>query len=97
MSLTVAPGKVTAVVGFSGSGKSTLMCLLQRFYDVDEGCISLDGHDIRSLDPSWLRTVIAAVLQGWFQHLRIGGLWLGLGSRAAADSFPRACPFRHIY
>ena len=63
VSLTVAPGKVTAVVGFSGSGKSTLMCLLQRFYDVDVGCISLDGHDIRGLDPSWLRTVIAAVLQ----------------------------------
>jgi ABC-type multidrug transport system fused ATPase/permease subunit len=64
VSLTIAPAKVTAVVGFSGSGKSTLMCLLQRFYDVDSGCITLDGHDIRSLDPSWLRTVIAAVLQG---------------------------------
>lgn len=64
VSLTVAPGQVTAVVGFSGSGKSTLMCLMQRFYDVDSGCISLDGNDIRALNPSWLRTVIAAVLQG---------------------------------
>jgi ABC-type multidrug transport system fused ATPase/permease subunit len=64
VSLTVAPGKVTAVVGFSGSGKSTLMCLLQRFYDVDSGSITLDGQDIRSLNPAWLRTVIAAVLQG---------------------------------
>ena len=38
-----------------GSGKSTVAALLERFYDVDNGKITLDGKDIRSLDPSWLR------------------------------------------
>uniref|UniRef100_T1J598 Mitochondrial potassium channel ATP-binding subunit n=1 Tax=Strigamia maritima TaxID=126957 RepID=T1J598_STRMM len=54
-SLKIPPGKVVALCGISGSGKSTVATLLERFYDVKEGCITLDGHDIRTLDPSWLR------------------------------------------
>ncbi|XP_049787869.1 mitochondrial potassium channel ATP-binding subunit isoform X1 [Schistocerca cancellata] len=53
--LELPAGKTVAIVGSSGSGKSTVAALLERFYDVDKGCISIDGVDIRNLDPSWLR------------------------------------------
>jgi ATP-binding cassette, subfamily B (MDR/TAP), member 10 len=92
VSLTVAPGQVTAVVGFSGSGKSTLMCLMQRFYDVDSGCISLDGNDIRALNPSWLRTVIAAVLQGSAVRVCCASSFCFL----RAYPLPRTGPFCHF-
>jgi ATP-binding cassette subfamily B protein len=92
VSLTAAPGKVTAIVGFSGSGKSTLLCLLQRFYDVDSGCITLDGRDIRSLNPSWLRTVVAAVLQGSAVES-----FLLICSALLAHSLCRACSFCDFY
>ncbi|CAB3387082.1 Hypothetical predicted protein [Cloeon dipterum] len=54
-SLKVPAGKVIAIVGSSGGGKSTIASLLERFYEVDEGRITLDDFDIRKLDPSWLR------------------------------------------
>ena len=95
VSLTAAPGKVTAVVGFSGSGKSTLMSLLQRFYDVDSGCITLDGHDIRGLNPSWLRTVVAAVLQGAIFR-RAVQFWT-IMFLSSANSLIRARPFCHLH
>ncbi|CAH2004100.1 unnamed protein product [Acanthoscelides obtectus] len=53
--LTVPAGKTIAIVGASGNGKSTVVALLERFYDVKEGSITLDGQDIRTLDPTWLR------------------------------------------
>ncbi|XP_072391053.1 mitochondrial potassium channel ATP-binding subunit isoform X2 [Diabrotica undecimpunctata] len=53
--LSVPSGKTVAIVGASGNGKSTVVALLERFYDVKDGSITLDGHDIRTLDPSWLR------------------------------------------
>lgn len=55
LSLDVPAGTVVAIVGASGAGKSTVASLLERFYDVDAGRITLDGHDLRDLDPSWLR------------------------------------------
>ncbi|XP_036617197.1 mitochondrial potassium channel ATP-binding subunit [Trichosurus vulpecula] len=54
-SLTLPPGKIVALVGQSGGGKSTVASLLERFYDPTEGTVCLDGQDLRSLDPSWLR------------------------------------------
>ncbi|XP_026876115.2 mitochondrial potassium channel ATP-binding subunit isoform X1 [Electrophorus electricus] len=54
-SLTLRPCKTVAIVGESGGGKSTVAALLERFYDPDSGVIMLDGLDIRTLDPSWLR------------------------------------------
>jgi ABC-type multidrug transport system fused ATPase/permease subunit len=63
ISLTAAPGTVTAIVGPSGSGKSTLMNLLLRLYDPDHGLIAIDGHDLRDFSVDSLRKNIAIALQ----------------------------------
>ncbi|KAL1129860.1 hypothetical protein AAG570_012804 [Ranatra chinensis] len=55
LNLSLPAGKTVAIVGSSGNGKSTIAALLERFYDINEGCITISGLDIRSLDPSWLR------------------------------------------
>ncbi|MES1947237.1 ABC transporter ATP-binding protein [Salinisphaera sp. C84B14] len=59
----IAPGSKLAVVGQSGAGKSTLARLLFRFYDVDAGRITVDGHDIRRLSLASLRDTIGVVPQ----------------------------------
>ncbi|MBX5481715.1 MAG: ATP-binding cassette domain-containing protein [Myxococcaceae bacterium] len=61
--LSLAPGERVAVVGPSGAGKSTLAALIGRLYDPDEGRILLDGADLRTLDPEWLRRQIGVVSQ----------------------------------
>jgi ABC transporter fused permease/ATP-binding protein len=61
--LTIAAGEVVALVGPSGAGKSTVASLLLRFYDPQEGRVSFDGHDVRALDPRWLRGHIGTVAQ----------------------------------
>lgn len=53
--LTLPPCRTVAIVGESGGGKSTVAALLERFYDPSSGVVMLDGLDIRTLDPSWLR------------------------------------------
>jgi ATP-binding cassette, subfamily B, bacterial len=63
VSFTVPPGGITALVGASGAGKTTIMKLLLRFYDPQRGRLTLDGHDLRELDPAELRANIAVVLQ----------------------------------
>ncbi len=62
-SLSLAPGEVFALVGASGGGKSTVAALLTRFYDVSSGQITLDGVDVRNLDPRALRQAIGHVTQ----------------------------------
>uniref|UniRef100_A0A8C2EVE2 ATP-binding cassette sub-family B member 5 n=1 Tax=Cyprinus carpio TaxID=7962 RepID=A0A8C2EVE2_CYPCA len=63
MSLKIPHGKTIALVGASGCGKSTTIQLLQRFYDPDSGEVTLDGHDIRSLNVRWLRENMGIVSQ----------------------------------
>jgi subfamily B ATP-binding cassette protein HlyB/CyaB len=63
VSLAIKPGEVIGIVGPSGSGKSTLTKLIQRLYQPTEGSVTLDGNDLRNLDPSWLRSHIGVVMQ----------------------------------
>ena len=63
VSLELNPGELVAVVGPSGAGKSTLAALIARLYDPDQGQLFLDGHDLRLLDPQFLRRQIGTVAQ----------------------------------
>ncbi|XP_053879501.1 ATP-binding cassette sub-family B member 10, mitochondrial isoform X2 [Malaclemys terrapin pileata] len=62
-SLSIPAGSVMALVGPSGSGKSTIVSLLLRLYDPISGTITVDGVDIRQLNPLWFRTKIGTVSQ----------------------------------
>uniref|UniRef100_A0A8C0ZKT5 ATP binding cassette subfamily B member 11 n=1 Tax=Cyanistes caeruleus TaxID=156563 RepID=A0A8C0ZKT5_CYACU len=63
LNMVIKAGETTAFVGASGAGKSTTIQLIQRFYDPTAGMITLDGHDIRSLNIQWLRSQIGIVEQ----------------------------------
>jgi ATP-binding cassette subfamily B protein len=63
LSFVAAPGTMTALVGPSGAGKTTISALLPRLYDVTNGAISIDGHDIRDLTLESLRDSIGVVMQ----------------------------------
>ncbi|MFI2742856.1 ABC transporter ATP-binding protein [Zhouia sp. PK063] len=62
-SLEIPKGKMVALVGQSGSGKSTIANLITRFYDVNEGTISIDGHNIKNLTKASLRSTMGIVTQ----------------------------------
>src|SRR5699024_2368191 len=77
----VASGETIAIVGPTGAGKTTMINLLMRFYDVDQGKITIDGKDIRNLSRQQYRTQFGMVLQDtWLfqgsikENLRFGNL-----------------------
>lgn len=63
LNIKVKPGQRIAIVGPTGCGKTTIINLLMRFYDVKSGSISVEGHDIRDIKRSSLRTTYGMVLQ----------------------------------
>ena len=63
VTLSIPADTTTALVGSSGAGKSTIVSLLQRFYEINEGKITIDGHDLQNLDLQWLRKHIGYVQQ----------------------------------
>lgn len=66
LNLEVKAGETIAIVGSTGAGKSTIINLLNRFYDIQEGSISIDGSDIHQFELQSLRRQIAVVLQDVF-------------------------------
>ncbi|MBF0501503.1 MAG: ATP-binding cassette domain-containing protein, partial [Candidatus Riflebacteria bacterium] len=66
ISFTVKAGQSVAIVGHTGAGKTTIASLLNRFYEIDEGHIFIDGHDIRQLPKPWLRRQVSVLQQDVF-------------------------------
>ena len=64
LTFTVEPGQTVALVGESGCGKTTTLQLLQRFYQIQEGEILIDGVNINDLNPKYVRSLIGVVPQG---------------------------------
>lgn len=84
-SLNVCPGQHIALVGPTGCGKTTLINLLMRFYDVDKGAISVDGHDVRTLTRRSLRRSYGMVLQDtWIRDATVREN-IALGKADATD------------
>lgn len=72
LSAVALPGQKVAIVGPTGAGKTTIVKLLMRFYDVNEGAILVDGHDIRDLKRQELRHIFGMVLQDtWLYNASI--------------------------
>jgi ATP-binding cassette subfamily B protein len=105
INLVANPGETVALVGPTGAGKSSLVGLLMRFYEWEQGTVTLDGRDIRSFAKRDLRRVVGLVSQESFlfngtvgDNLRFGKpdatddeLWAALGAANAAD-FVRRLP-----
>jgi ATP-binding cassette subfamily B protein len=66
MNLTIKAGETVALVGVSGAGKTTICSLLPRFYEIDEGAVTIDGIDIRDMTQASLRAQIGIVQQDVF-------------------------------
>jgi len=87
---TVEAGRSVALVGATGAGKTSIISLLTRFYDVQKGRVTLDGVDVRDLDPAQLRSSLALVLQD--AHLFSGTIAsnIRLGSAISEDRMKEA-------
>jgi ATP-binding cassette, subfamily B, bacterial len=79
ISLTIKPGETIALVGENGSGKTTLIKLLCRLYDVTQGSITIDGVDLRQIEPKTLHRQISAIFQdfGRYNLSARDNIWLG--------------------
>ena len=106
VSLQARPGQVVALVGPTGAGKTTIVNLLTRFYEIDRGCIRIDGQDIRRIKKEDLRRQLGIVLQDTFlfaatvmENIRYGRLdatdeeVIAAARLANADQFIHRLPF----
>jgi ATP-binding cassette subfamily B multidrug efflux pump len=100
ISLVAEPGQTVALVGPTGVGKTTLVSLLTRFYDVDDGAIRIDGHDVRQVNRESLRRQMGIVLQDTFlfsgtvtDNIRYGRLEASDGEVTAAAQLANADQF----
>jgi ATP-binding cassette subfamily B multidrug efflux pump len=105
VSLTAQPGQTIALVGPTGAGKTTIVNLLTRFYDVEDGAIRVDDHDIRNVKKESLRQQLGIVLQDTFlfadtvmENIRYGRLdasdeeCIAAAKLANADQFIQRLP-----
>lgn len=85
--LTIHPGEVVALVGSNGAGKTTIVKLLCRLYDPAEGRITIDGIDLRDLNPVELRREISVVFQDFFHYFLPArdNIWFGDVDRPRTD------------
>ncbi|WP_409288523.1 ABC transporter ATP-binding protein [Peribacillus sp. SCS-37] len=97
INLEIHPGETIAFVGPSGAGKTTICSLIPRFYDVTEGSIRMDGHDIRTLTKESLRSQIGIVQQDVFlftgtlkENIAYGNL------KASQEEIHRAAEMAHL-
>lgn len=90
ISLVIEPGQTVGIIGSTGSGKSTLVDLVARLYDVDEGCVLVDGLDVRSYDVRELRGMIGFVPQRNQLFSGTIGQNLRWGDASASDEDVRA-------
>lgn len=84
--LNVPKGHTVALVGQSGSGKSTIANLITRFYDVNEGAIALDGHSIKDVTKSSLRSLLGLVTQDSILFNDTVANNIALGKKDASES-----------
>jgi ATP-binding cassette subfamily B protein len=105
MSLHAKAGQTFALVGPTGAGKTTIINLLSRFYEINNGTITIDGTDIRNIPKDWLRRQLGLVLQDTFlfsdtvmENIRFGRLdasdeeCIKAAELADADYFIRQLP-----
>lgn len=85
INLEALPGQTIALVGPTGAGKSTLINLLTRFYEYDEGLITIDGAPVHELNKAWLRSSIGYVTQESFLFNGTVRENLVIGKRDATD------------
>ena len=98
VSFEIAPGQRVALVGPSGAGKTTITYLVPRFYDPDEGRITLDGGDLRDLEQEGLRRHIGMVTQETFLfHASIRENLLYAKSDASESEMVEACRAANIH
>jgi ATP-binding cassette subfamily B protein len=86
VSFEVQPGQRVAIVGATGSGKTTIVSLLQRFYDVQQGRITIDGVDTREMDLAALRSLFGLVLQDVYLFSGTIGGNVRLGNTSITDA-----------
>ncbi len=108
VSFTVEPGQTVAIVGATGAGKTSIISLLERFYDIQKGSITLDGVEIREMEKRFLRSNVGLVMQDVFifagdikGNIRLGNRSIGddelqeMARHVNADRFIERLPAKY--